>query len=312
MSERDVNSVPRTATSSEGYSAWTEAATCWLIHHSALRAPASLSERLEEEWLADLEARPSALSRLRFALGCCWATRVIAHEHRASSVPVTSSAMGEKAMIASLHNDSGFFARRSTTFLMVVCLHIALFYALMTGLEFKIFKVIPNTLQTRILQESRPRESLPPLPPPQWTNTKIEASPPEFRPPANYEESVDVVLRAPTNTPPAPQAPPSIPIHEVNRIQGGPGSGFPHPDDFYPSAAKRMEEQGIATVSVCVDASGRLTSDPTTLQTSGSSRLDEGALQLAKAGSGHYRATTEDGRAVNSCYSFRVRFELRN
>jgi TonB family protein len=82
-------------------------------------------------------------------------------------------------------------------------------------------------------------------------------------------------------------------------------------DDYYPSAAKRLEEQGIATVGVCVDANGRLTSDPTTVQSSGSSRLDQGALQLAKAGSGHYRATTEDGRRVSSCYSFRVRFELR-
>ena len=33
--------------------------------------------------------------------------------------------------------------------------------------------------------------------------------------------------------------------------------------------------------------------------------------QHAVAGSGHYRAATEDGRAVNSCYSFRVRFALR-
>ena len=92
---------------------------------------------------------------------------------------------------------------------------------------------------------------------------------------------------------------------------GGPGSGFPNPDDYYPSIAKRLEEQGVATVRVCVAANGRLTSDPMTVQTSGSQRLDEGALQLAKAGSGHYRATTEDGRPVNSCYSFRVRFELK-
>jgi TonB family protein len=73
-----------------------------------------------------------------------------------------------------------------------------------------------------------------------------------------------------------------------------------------------MEEQGIATVRVCVDVNGRLTSDPTTLQSTGSSRLDEGALKLARAGSGHYRATTEDGRPVNSCYPFRIRFQLKN
>jgi TonB family protein len=97
----------------------------------------------------------------------------------------------------------------------------------------------------------------------------------------------------------------------VTRVQGGPGSEFPTTDDYYPSIAKRLEEQGATTVRVCVGANGRLSSDPTVAQTSGSPRLDEGALLLAKAGSGHYRPSTEDGRAVNACYSFRVRFALR-
>jgi TonB family protein len=107
------------------------------------------------------------------------------------------------------------------------------------------------------------------------------------------------------------ETPPANLPHEVIRVQGGPGSGFPNTDDYYPSIAKRLEEQGGTTVRVCVGANGRLTSDPTIAQTSGSSRLDDGALMLAKAGSGHYRASTEDGRAVDSCYSFRVRFALR-
>jgi TonB family protein len=65
-------------------------------------------------------------------------------------------------------------------------------------------------------------------------------------------------------------------------------------------------------VQVCVDANGRLTSQPAITQSSGSARLDEGALTLARAGSGHYRATTEDGRAVSSCFPFRIRFEFRD
>jgi hypothetical protein len=110
MSERDVNSVPRTPTSSDGSPAWTEAVTHRLIRHAALSAPAPLAERLEEEWFADLVTRPSAMSRLRFAIGCCWATRVIAHEHRAVTVPVASSAMADKAMIANLRSGSRLFA----------------------------------------------------------------------------------------------------------------------------------------------------------------------------------------------------------
>jgi hypothetical protein len=36
----------------------------WLIHHAACHAPPSFAQRLEEEWLADLAERPSAMSRL--------------------------------------------------------------------------------------------------------------------------------------------------------------------------------------------------------------------------------------------------------
>jgi hypothetical protein len=65
-------------------------------------------------------------------------------------------------------------------------------------------------------------------------------------------------------------------------------------------------------VQVCVDAIGRLTSDPAITHSSGNARLDAGALTLAKAGSGHYRPTIEDGRAVGSCFPFRIRFEFRD
>jgi hypothetical protein len=38
--------------------------------------------------------------------------------------------------------------------------------------------------------------------------------------------------------------------------------------------------------------------------------LDEGALKLAKAASGHYKPGTEDGTPVSQCFTFRVKFEL--
>ncbi len=82
-------------------------------------------------------------------------------------------------------------------------------------------------------------------------------------------------------------------------------------DWLNPQTARRLEEQGSVIVQVCVDPKGRLTSEPTMVQSSGNVRLDGGALILAKAGSGHYRATTEDGHPVSSCYSFRVLFTLR-
>jgi TonB family protein len=96
----------------------------------------------------------------------------------------------------------------------------------------------------------------------------------------------------------------------VTRLPGGPGAGFPSTADYYPSSSIRLEETGVTAVQVCVDGKGRLTSDPVIATSSGSSRLDGGALSLARAGSGHYRSATEDGRPVSACFPVRIRFAL--
>jgi TonB family protein len=169
--------------------------------------------------------------------------------------------------------------------------------------------VIPDPLQNQPLRDPPPRERLPPLPKAQLKEVTIQVPVPDFnvaREPDPIRDVTGMVPQLPT--PPVPALPPRA----VKQVQGGPGKGFPNPDDFYPPLARHMEEQGVATVRVCVDGTGRLTSDPTTLQGTGSPRLDEGALKLARAGSGHYRPTTEDGQPVHSCYPFRIRFQLKN
>jgi len=314
MTEQNVEPEERAAPAVGVGSAWLQAVPAWLIRHAAHRAPPDLSQRLEEEWRADLAVRSTILSRLRFALGCCWATGVIIWEHRPERIPVASPAVRPKAAIGYLRDESANFTRRSLTFFLVAGLHVVLFYCLMTGLAFKIIHVMPSSFQTRFLQPSRARVTPLPLPQPQISMSRLAVPLPEFPPmdaPLVTTERIPeppIAQQSRTDTPPAIQVPP---VHESVRAQGGPGIGFPSTDDYYPLMAKRLEEQGVATVRVCVGTTGRLTSDPTIEQTSGSTRLDEGALLLAKAGSGHYRATTEDGRAVNSCYAFRVRFALR-
>jgi TonB family protein len=93
---------------------------------------------------------------------------------------------------------------------------------------------------------------------------------------------------------------------------GGPGAGFPNTEDYYPPAARRLGEVGTSVISVCVDPRGRLTAAPRIVASSGIGQIDEGALRLASAGSGHYRPTTENGRAVAACYAFRIRFQLED
>jgi hypothetical protein len=107
----------------------------WLIHHAARGAPESLSERLEEEWLADLECRSSALSRLALALGCCWATVVIVNECSRIQVPAASPVVAGRGDITRAHRSFGYFSLRSGTLFLILGLYAALFCGLVTTLS---------------------------------------------------------------------------------------------------------------------------------------------------------------------------------
>ena len=285
--------------------------THWLIHHAAHRTPESLSSRLEEEWLADVESRSSSWSRLSFALGCCWAAMVIVSECPRSRVPAASSAAAARGFITLVDRNFGYFSLRSGTLFLIAGLHAALFYVLITTLSHTHGLATPPNL------ENHPVNAVPPekLPPPAmemkgWT-IDVQKLVVDVPPKIDVEEDATAPVVEQSREPYTTQLSPETPIHVVQRVGGGPGAGFPETADFYPSLSIHLGEEGISTVRVCVDAKGRLTSEPTTVKGSGSARLDEGALKLARAGSGHYRATTEDGQPVNSCYPLGVRFQLK-
>jgi TonB family protein len=159
--------------------------------------------------------------------------------------------------------------------------------------------------------QPEPQHPLPPPLQPTFKFTTVTVDPVVTDPSKfNFEpELTEPPLTKTTVSEERGQPPPPRP---VQRILGGPGQDFPNTDDYYPAASRRMAETGAATVRVCVDKQGRLSGDPTLAQTSGSRRIDEGVLNLAQAGSGHYRPTLEDGRPVNSCFPYRIRFTLAN
>jgi TonB family protein len=307
MNCHDVLAALPAAAYSRELVGWIEGFARRLIQHAARNAPPSLSERLEEEWLADLAARRGPMSCLRLAFGCCWATRVITFDHSATSVPAASSATGDKAMTAYAQPDSTFSSRRTTAVLLIVCMHAALIYFLATGLVHSVAAMIPTVIHAGVTTEVRPHDKPPPPPAPKLTSTRVEIPEPVLVVPSDANTSQDVVTEQPQRLPATSSLPKT-----VSRALGGPGKGFPNTADYYPPASIRIGEQGIAAVRVCVDGSGRLSADPTIAQSSGSARLDAGALRLAKAGSGHYRATTEDGRPVHSCFPFLIRFDFRD
>ena len=277
-----------------------------LIQHAARNSPATLSERLEEEWLADLATRRGALSRLSFALGCCWAMRVIARDYLAAGAAAGSSAAGQGTLILGPH-DASYFSRRTLIFLLIVFLHALVIYGFATGFVRKVFDALPLPIQISFLDQPATHELLPPV---------ITGRPltPE-RPILPEQQSTIAFPSDPINPSAAPDltlpaTPPTAPA-KVARILGGPGADFPNTDDYYPLASRRIGETGVATVRVCIDINGRLLSTPTIVHSSGSGRLDSAALQLARAGSNHYRSTTENGTPISDCYPFRIRFQLK-
>jgi hypothetical protein len=118
---------------------WTqpglEIATHWLIHHAARAAPESLSSRLQEEWLADLESRCSPVSKLRLALGCCWATVVIVYDYSRIRVPAATPAVATRGYITRADRNFGYFSLRSGTLFLILGLHGALFCGLIATLS---------------------------------------------------------------------------------------------------------------------------------------------------------------------------------
>jgi hypothetical protein len=171
---------------------WMDSIAHRLIRRAARNAPFSLSERLQEEWLADLAAQVGPIARLRFALGCCSATSVIAHE-RAVALPAASASLGHAHPIRAGHDHIPFFTGRTLTFVVVATVHVAVLYSLATALGPTYSKVSLSPLLNRPL-EAPPRSSLPPLPPPRLSLPRIEL-PPQETPPPVQSEPTNVIHR---------------------------------------------------------------------------------------------------------------------
>lgn len=272
-----------------------------LVHHAARRLPAELSDRLEEEWLADLAAQSGSLARLRFALGCCWARQAIARD--ALCLQARASAAGHGAIAISYHSP---LPKRAAAMVLIIALHVGAVFAFIYGIRSIGLPASPGPIIGRFIPAAIPVD--PPLPRPRPGFVNPSPDKPRHIP-TEFVPTIPSGLYEPPNIP-ASTGP--VASHAPVRIQGGAGKGFPDTADYYPASSIRMEESGLAAIDVCVDEKGRLTSDPRIAKSSGSPRLDSGALALARAGSGHYRSTTENGRPVPGCFPIGVRFSLRS
>ena len=202
--------------------------------------------------------------------------------------------------------------QRTTALILIIGIHVGLVVAFASGLARNVIAVIPPMINIPMVD--RPPPDPPQLPPltakPTLSDPRLQFTDPKVDIAVALDEVPpirDMTYVGPTE----PALPLPSPAKPITRVAGGVGKGFPDSDDYYPPSSIRSGETGTSAIQVCVNAVGRLTSSPTLIATSGSARLDEGALKLAKAGSGHYRPTTEDGHPVDSCYGIRVTFKVK-
>jgi protein TonB len=218
------------------------------------------------------------------------------------------SIVGFNALISMITRaqDDSFVSRRAIVLVVTIVFHVLLAYGLARGLARRAIEIIAPPIQTSIVAEVQQHEVPPLPPPPQFKKPAVDVPPPDI----NIETPVEPSTMAITQVANTAQMKAPPPPFKAAATPPSTGKNFPNSADYYPPASMRLGEEGVVVVHACVGPNGRLAEEPTLAKTSGSSRLDDGGLKLARAG--HYTPGTEDGKANTSCFNFGVKFRLRN
>lgn len=174
----------------------------------------------------------------------------------------------------------------------VVLLHALLLWAISTGLTRDVVQMTENTVEAVLMSEAPPPA---PTPPPKTPLPKTPAPPP----PAPTS-TAPAITQTPTPPAAAPQAP-AIRMGAV--IQAGAHCAKPD----YPSASRRMEEEGTVTLKFLIGVDGKVLQADVE-KSSGFTRLDEAARNaLSKC---QFRPGTVDGKPEQSWASIKYTWRL--
>lgn len=72
--------------------------------------------------------------------------------------------------------------------------------------------------------------------------------------------------------------------------------------------AHAVPPSGRSIVCVCIDEKGTLTRNPVIVESSGDSRVDSGAVKMARSDSGRYKPPLLDGQPQRACFRFAIDF----
>jgi protein TonB len=198
--------------------------------------------------------------------------------------------------------------RRGAVFLIIIALHLFVIWALATGLARRAIELVAPPIQTDIVEDVKKEDLPPPPPPPEMERPPVEVPPPDI----NIDvpaETTSTAITDVTNKPVA--APPPVAHAAVAATAIGAGKGLPATDDYYPQSARRLGQEGLVAIKLCVGPDGKLSEAPSVIKGSGTASLDEAAIKWANASSGHWKPATEEGKPITKCSQLPVRFQLK-
>lgn len=208
--------------------------------------------------------------------------------------------------------------------IIVGLIHLALGYALITGLAYEAVTKAIERVTTVDIEEPPPPEPEDEPPPPPEQNAappppvappppiSIAVRPPQIQVQPNIPPPAPPALRIPPPArvaPPAPPPPPPPPKFTPKGAEprGNPGNWATAND--YPSRALREEREGTTAFRVNVDAEGKVTSCSVT-RSSGHSDLDDATCKNIQRRARFRPATDGNGNEVSDTWSSQVRWQI--
>ena len=193
---------------------------------------------------------------------------------------------------------------------LVVVLHVLIFWAINSGLARAFVKKIKGPVEAVLLEEQKP--DIPPPPPPPPPKNLPPPPPPAYVPPVDVPVSAPAsanAIAAVSNTPqpPAPPAPP-VPVVKAEPVRTAAvvnSANCEKPE--YPSASRRLEEEGTVFLRFLVGADGKVIQSEVE-KSSGYKRLDE----AARAGLSRcqFKPATIDGKPEQGWASMKYTWRL--
>ena len=209
-------------------------------------------------------------------------------------------------------------SNRTAAIIIVALIHIALGYALVTGLAYNVIKKAAEDLKTFDVEEEPPpppEQNTPPPPqivaPPSIIQAPIQTpvitTTPVITPPVITPRAAPTTKSCPGGmTVAIAQACPPV-VSRAAKAKGNLPSLFS--TDDYPPSALRNEETGTTAVRLTIGTDGRV-SDCTVTASSGSTALDNATCNIIRRRARYTPAQDQAGNPITGSDSTRIRWEI--